>query len=123
MERLARAYLYCFGLIHIVSYFFHARVANFPYTDVTSFILLVMVLGLGTISVAKYNIPPLTWVWALLFVIGWCLEFTETVQWVDPWRHDQYILLTCMNAVAATLLIYLAISPKDKRYGLGLGKS
>jgi len=106
VAKLAESYLYFFGMLHIVSVFFGAEVVQFG--SIGSAAFLILVLGCGTLSVTLVRYPLLYWVWGVFFIIGWCIEFTEWAQWVIPWRHDQYMLLTCMNAIASICLIYLA---------------
>lgn len=112
LSRLAQAFLYFFGILHIISFFFGAQVVQFGY--IGSAVFLIIILGCGTIIVTWLKSPILCWVYGVLYVIGWAVEFTEMAQWVIPWRHDQYMLLTSMNAIAAVCLIYLAIGEKTK---------
>lgn len=107
MNQLAQAYLYFFGILHIISRFFGAQVIQFG--SIGSALFLILVLGAGTIFVTWRRHRLLLWAYAILYVIGWCIEFTEYPQWVIPWRHDQYLLLASMNAIAAICLIYLAL--------------
>ena len=105
IKKAASSYLYFFGVLHIVSYFFGARITQFD--PLISAAFLIFILGAGTILTAWTKNIHLCRLWAFLFIVGWCIEFTEWVTWATPWRHDQYLLLSNMNAVAAVCLIYL----------------
>ena len=106
-KNLASAYLYFFGALHIISYFFGARITQFD--PLISAAFLILICGFGTFFIAWIKHPILCWAWGVFYAVGWAAEFAEWTTWAIPWRHDQYMLLANMNAVAAVCLIYLAL--------------
>ena len=106
MSKVFKGYLTAFGFMHIF-----AAALGWYVTELgplLTLLLLGVVAGLGTIAAAMYENIHWRGVLAMLYCLGWVLEWGKIVTWMPLWDPIQYYLVSFLNLAAAVSLFYLS---------------
>ena len=98
IKKLASAYIWVFGFLHIVVIPLGVRIAEFPpWLSVVS-MFLCWWMSWWALYLDSRTLQMLL---AGVFAVAWAIHWLQIVTWDPPWPSIQYTVIACMDFLQA----------------------